>query len=198
MFDFQPTLANAVVALRPLRSSDWDALFAVASDPAIWAGHPAHDRWTEPVFRAFFADNLASGGALIATDPATGAVIGTSRYDLGRAGPGEVEIGWTFLARAYWGGATNAACKALMIGHALTGPTPPAYDRVIFLVGETNRRSRGAMAKIGAVLTDRVDEAEMAGKTVRHLVYAIDRAGFAAGPLAGLRHSAGPDRRRRR
>lgn len=180
MIDLQPTLTSAAVTLRPLRADDWDALFAVAADPAIWALHPAHDRWREPVFRAFFAEALASGAALVALDPGTGAVIGSSRFDTGRAGPGEVEIGWTFLARSHWGGATNGAIKALMVGHALTG-----FDRVIFLIGETNLRSRRAIEKIGAILTDRIDEAEMAGVPVRHVVYAIDRAGFAAGPLAG-------------
>ena len=175
--DRQPTLTSAAVHLRPLRAGDWDALFAVASDPLIWAIHPAHDRWQEGVFRAYFAEALASGGALVAGDPATGAVIGASRYDSARAGPGEIEIGWTFLARSHWGGTTNGAMKALMVGHALSG-----YDRVIFLIGEENLRSRRAIEKVGAVLTDRVDEAEMAGATVRHVVYAIDRAGFLSRP----------------
>jgi RimJ/RimL family protein N-acetyltransferase len=179
MIDRQPTLTSAAVVLRPLRADDWDALFAVASDPEIWAIHPAHDRWQEPVFRAYFADALASGGALVAVDLATGAVIGASRYDSDRAGPGEIEIGWTFLARSHWGGPTNRAMKALMIAHALTG-----YDRAIFLIGEDNLRSRRAIEKIGGVLTDRVDPGFMAGKPVRHVVYAIDRARFAAGPLA--------------
>lgn len=179
MIDLQPTLTSPAVTLRPLRADDWDALFGVASDPLIWALHPAHDRWREPVFRAFFTQALASGAALVALDPATGAVIGSSRFDTGRAGPGEVEIGWTFLARSHWGGATNGAMKALMVGHALGG-----YDRVLFLIGETNLRSRRAVEKIGAVLTDRIDEAEMAGVAVRHVIYAIDRAGFVGGPLA--------------
>jgi len=176
--DLQPTLTSAAVALRPLRADDWDALFAVASDPAIWALHPAHDRWQEQVFRAFFADALASGGALVAADPATAAVIGSSRYGRDRAGAGEVEIGWTFLARSHWGGATNAAMKTLMIGHALTG-----FDRVVFLVGENNLRSRRALEKIGAVLTDREERSVLAGQPMRHVIYAIDRAAFAAGPL---------------
>jgi RimJ/RimL family protein N-acetyltransferase len=187
--DFQPTLADALVTLRPLRAADWDALHAVASDPLIWAGHPAKDRWREPVFRRFFDEAMASGGALIALDPATGEVIGASRYDLTRAGPGEVEIGWTFLARSRWGGRTNAAMKRLMVGHALAG-----CARVIFLVGEDNIRSRKAMEKIGGVLTDRLHPAPMAGGISPHVVYAIDREAFDRGPLgdAAWGEAAGP------
>ena len=179
--DRQPSLANAHVRLRPLAVEDWQALFTVASDPLIWEVHPAHDRWQKPVFRAYFDEALASGGALVAIDPASGAIIGASRYDFGRAGPGEIEIGWTFLARAYWGGATNAAMKALMVGHALQ-----TFDRVIFLIGETNIRSRRAMEKIGGVLTDRTHVTALAGAPVVHVIYAIDRAGYASGPLAAL------------
>lgn len=178
-FDLQPTLVSPVVTLRPLVATDWPALHAAASDPLIWAVHPAHDRWQEPVFRAYFDEALASGGALVAIDPATGTIIGASRYDFGRAGPGEIEIGWTFLARSHWGGSANTAMKALMVGHALRH-----FERVIFLIGETNLRSRRAMEKIGGMLTPRVDEAIVHSAPVRHLVYAIDRAGFAAGPLA--------------
>lgn len=132
----QPRLADGLVTLAPLVAEDWPALYAVASDPLIWAEHPAHDRWREPVFRQFFADALASGGALTVRDAATGAVCGSTRFDVRCAGPGEVEIGWTFLARDRWGGRTNAAMKRLMIGHALQH-----FARVIFVVGETNIRS---------------------------------------------------------
>ncbi len=177
--DLQPTLRGDRIALRPLVAGDWDALFAVASDPLIWAGHPAHDRWQEPVFRVFFDNGLASGGGLVATDVATGTVIGFSRYDRARVEPGEVEIGWTFLARDRWGGAANADMKRLMIRHALK-----CFDRVLFLVGEDNLRSRRAMEKIGGRLTDRVDDFTFAGRTVRHVFYAIDDDSFAAGPLA--------------
>ncbi|MFZ4688764.1 MAG: GNAT family N-acetyltransferase [Polymorphobacter sp.] len=178
--DLQPHLANAGVLLRPLVAVDWPGLYAAASDPQIWALHPAHDRWQEPVFRRFFNDALASGGCLVVIDPQTGTIIGTSRYDTARAEPGEIEIGWTFLARSHWGGPTNAAMKALMIEHALTH-----FDRVIFLIGETNLRSRSALEKIGGTLTDRSFTADMSGTAVRHVIYAIDRRDFRTGPLAG-------------
>jgi RimJ/RimL family protein N-acetyltransferase len=168
--DRQPHLTGERIELRPAMPDDFDALFAVASDPLIWEVHPAHDRWQESVFRRFFDDGFASGGMLVAIDRATGAVIGSSRYDFGRAEPGEVEIGWTFLARSHWGGRYNAEMKALMLDHAFR-----SVHRVIFLVGETNIRSRKAVEKIGGYLTPREHHAEMAGKPVVHVVYAIDR-----------------------
>ncbi|MEO5493403.1 MAG: GNAT family N-acetyltransferase [Sphingomonas sp.] len=168
--DRQPHLIGELIALCPATPEDFDALFAVASDPLIWEVHPAHDRWQEPVFRRFFDDGLASGGMLVATDRATGRVIGSSRYDFSRAEPGEVEIGWTFLARSHWGGHYNAEMKALMLAHAFR-----SVERVIFLVGGTNIRSRKAVEKIGGYLTQREHRAEMAGKPAVHVVYAIDR-----------------------
>ena len=40
-------------------------------------------------------------------DVATQEIIGSSRYHGYDAGRSEVEIGWTFLARKYWGGRYN-------------------------------------------------------------------------------------------
>ena len=54
-FDRQPHLVGELLELRPLRPDDWDAVFGVASDPLIWAVHPARDRYTEPVFGSSFA-----------------------------------------------------------------------------------------------------------------------------------------------
>ena len=161
-----------------LAASDWEALFAVASDPQIWAGHPASDRWQEPVFRNYFAAAMASGGALVAVDAGTQAVNGASRHDSERVEAGEIELGWTFLAHARRGGDANAAMKALMIGYALD-----YYPQVMCFVGAANIRSQRAMAKIGGVLTGRQPAPLVDGVAVPHVVFAIDRAGFANGPL---------------
>jgi RimJ/RimL family protein N-acetyltransferase len=143
--DLQPVLRGQLLHLRPLRNDDFDALFAVAADPLIWEQHPARDRYQPDVFRAFFDEAIASGGALIATDSRDGRVIGGSRYHGYNAEQSEIEIGWTFLARAYWGGKYNGEMKELMLRHAFT-----FVERVIFLIGAENYRSQRAVEKIGA------------------------------------------------
>lgn len=167
--NLQPTLTGETVELRPTVPADWDAMFAVAADREIWAIHPAHDRWQEPVFRQYFADALASGGSLTIREIATGRVIGASRYREDAAEPGKCEIGWTFLARDHWGGATNREVKRLMIGHILQ-----YYDAATFMIGEDNLRSRRAMEKIGGRLTDRRETRVLGGIERGHVVYEID------------------------
>ena len=170
MADLQPTLTGDTVELRPTRPEDWAELFAIASDREIWAVHPAHDRWQEPVFRRYFEDALASGGSLTIRERATGRVIGASRYHPDPQAPTTSEIGWTFLARDHWGGGTNREIKALMIRHTLQW-----FDTTAFMVGETNLRSRRAMEKIGGVLTDRTQITELADGPVVHVIYEIGR-----------------------
>ena len=145
-FDLQPTLDGELVRLRPLRPEDWDALFAVASDPLIWEQHPAHDRWKREVFERFFADALASKGAFLVLDAKDGRAIGSSRYHCLDMEKREVEIGFTFLARSHWGGAHNGEMKRLMLDHAFR-----FVDGVVFVVGDTNFRSQKAVEKIGGV-----------------------------------------------
>src|SRR5438105_2779596 len=134
-FDLQPTLAGELVTLRPLRPDDFDALFAVASDPLIWEQHPASDRYKEEVFRQFFREALDSGGAFVVIDAKDGRIIGSTRYFGYNPEKSEIEIGWTFLARQYWGGRYNKEMKELMLRHAFR-----FVDNVIFLVGPQNAR----------------------------------------------------------
>ena len=145
-FDLQPTLTGELLELRPLRQDDFEALYAAASDPLIWEQHPESDRYKRDVFLNFFKGAIASGGAFAVVDRRTGALIGSSRFVGYDESASEVEIGWTFLERAYWGGAYNREMKRLMVAHALK-----FVNRVVFLVGLTNARSQRAMEKIGGV-----------------------------------------------
>ena len=177
--DRQPILDGERLRLRPLEASDWDALFAIASDREMWAQHPAGDRWQEDVFRTFFDDALEQGGALVAIEKASDRVVGSSQFRPCPLDSSEIEIGWTFLARAQWGGETNREMKRLMLGHALA-----EFPRVLFRIGETNWRSRKAMEKIGGrLVADMLEQGEYKGAPVTHVVYEITREAFANGPL---------------
>ena len=145
-FDLQPTLTGRLLELRPLRPEDFPALYAVASDPLIWEQHPASDRYREEVFKEFFREALESGGALVAIDSQDGKIIGSSRFHGYDEAKSEVEVGWTFLSRAYWGGRYNGEMKRLMLRHAFR-----FVESVVFLVGPGNLRSQRAMEKIGGI-----------------------------------------------
>ncbi len=145
-FDAQPILRGELLELRPLRASDFDALFRVAADPLIWEQHPERNRCEEPTFRVFFEEAVRCKGALVAVDRASGAIIGSSRFHGYDPDSRVIEIGWTFLARAYWGGRYNGEMKRLMLEHAFRW-----VNRVIFIIGPDNRRSQRAVEKIGGV-----------------------------------------------
>ena len=72
-------------------------------------------------------------------------IIGSTRFYGYDPEKTEIEIGWTFLARKYWGGRYNREMKELLLDHAFK-----FVENVVFLVGEHNIRSRKAMEKIGA------------------------------------------------
>jgi N-acetyltransferase len=145
-FDLQPHLKGELIELRPISPNDWDELFAVASDPAIWEQHPENDRYKKEVFKIFFEGALESGGAFVVIDAKTQQIIGSTRFHGYDPEKSEIEIGWTFLARKYWGGRYNAEMKELMLTHAFK-----FVENVIFYVGENNIRSQKATEKIGAI-----------------------------------------------
>jgi RimJ/RimL family protein N-acetyltransferase len=171
-FELQPTLRGSLLTLRPLDVADYDALFAVAADPLIWELHPDRERYTKARFRVFFDSAIQSGGAFAAIDNEDGSIIGSSRYLALDESRGEVEIGYSFLARSRWGGRYNGEMKRLMLDHAFR-----FVDRVVFLVGPENWRSRRAVEKIGGVLVGRRTTAP--GR--ESVVYEILKQQFGAG-----------------
>ena len=145
-FNLQPTLENEFLILRPLKKDDFEALFTVASDPLIWELHPAKERSTKAGFDTFFKEALATKAAFVAIDKKTGDIIGTSRYNPVPETDNALEIGWTFLARAYWGGTYNQSMKKLMMDYAFS-----YVDNILFFINEKNGRSRKAVEKIWGV-----------------------------------------------
>jgi N-acetyltransferase len=145
-FNLQPTLENELLFLRPLKKNDFENLFKVASDPLIWEQHPAKDRRDREGFTVFFDHGIAAKSAFAVIDKKTGEIIGTSRYNAVPETENAIEIGWTFLARAYWGGTHNQSMKKLMMDYAFQ-----YVDNILFFINEKNWRSRKAVEKIWGV-----------------------------------------------
>ncbi|MEL7216793.1 MAG: GNAT family N-acetyltransferase, partial [Pseudomonadota bacterium] len=152
MFDAQPDLADEDFHLAPLRGSDADSLARAASDPLIWAGHPAPDRYKPEVFEPYFDSLLASGGALSIRETEGHEIIGCSRFYTAPDRPGTVAIGFTFLVRKHWGGRTNRAVKSLMLKHIFASK-PEAW----FHIAPSNLRSQVATERLGARFVETKD-----------------------------------------
>jgi RimJ/RimL family protein N-acetyltransferase len=169
MIELQPVLHGPTLTLRPLQPDDFEALYAAASDPLIWVQNPQPTRYQRDVFRKVFDSGIESNGAFVVIDRAKDEVIGTSRYYDWKPDEREVAIGYTFLARAYWGGATNGEMKKLMLDHIFQ-----YVDTVWFHIGVDNWRSRKALEKIGGMLSHYADRTQ-GEKLVPYTYYKITK-----------------------
>jgi len=144
-FNPQPTLEGSGIKISPLREEDRDPLAEAASDPEIWAGHPARTRHERVVFDPYF-DLLLSSGAALAIRDAGNCVIGCTVYYSDTNAPSRLSIGFTFLVRAHWGGKINRIVKRLTLGHLFT-----AKSEAWFHIAPTNLRSQTATKRLGAI-----------------------------------------------
>lgn len=179
--NWQPFLIGSSIRLRPLVETDLEALYQVASDPLIWEQHPERERFKRENFTRFFRSGMESNGALIAIDLKTGAAVGSSRFTAHNPESSQVEVGYTFLSRAYWGQGTNREMKSLMLHHAFQH-----VDTVHFYVGESNLRSQNAMLGIGAFEIERVSRSPLQGAAYRSVVYGMEKSDWVANPLSAL------------
>lgn len=162
--NLQPILENELVKLYPLKSSDFEALYSVASDPLIWVQHPNPDRYKREVFETFFKGAMESGGAFLISDASTGNAIGSTRYYDYELQKNQVLIGYTFFARDHWGTTYNKSTKTMMLDYAFK-----FVDQVLFHIGAENKRSQIAIERLGANKTKEI-EVEYYGE-VRKLNY---------------------------
>lgn len=142
----QPTLKGETIALFPLELEHFDDLFDAASDPLLWEGHPSKSRYQKVEFTKWFEDAMNSGGALVVRHNQSNRLIGSSRFYEPNENGSDVSIGFTFLAREFWGGATNREMKSLMLSHAFE-----RVNTVWFHVDISNIRSQMALLRIGAI-----------------------------------------------
>jgi RimJ/RimL family protein N-acetyltransferase len=169
-FDTQPTLENDLLLLKPLKAEDLDNLFKAASDPLIWEQHPAKERSTKAGFELFFKEAMESKGAFIVIDKKSGEAIGSTRFYPVSESANAIEIGWTFLARQYWGSDYNKSMKKLMMDHAFQ-----FVDNVLFYIHETNYRSQRAVEKIGGQRITHLDNTQLVPRSPSTVIYRIHK-----------------------
>jgi RimJ/RimL family protein N-acetyltransferase len=166
----QPILVSENIVLEPLQSSDFEALFTVASDPLIWEQHPNKERYKREVFEVFFEGAITSKGAFKILDKNDKAVMGSTRfYDYNETDQ-SIFIGYTFYGRKYWGSKCNPEVKRLMLNYAFQ-----YIEKVFFHVGGSNIRSQKAMEKLGAIKVREIEVAYHGEPEKLNFEYSIDK-----------------------
>ena len=150
-FDPRPvTLVGRLVRLEPLGLEHVEPLAEVGLDPRIW-------RWMrdQPATiddrQAFVAEALDASAAgrepFAQVDLATERPIGSTRYMTIEREQRRLEIGYTWLAPAFWGSGRNDDAKRTLLAHAFDDL---GAHRVEFKTDALNERSRAALRHIGA------------------------------------------------
>jgi RimJ/RimL family protein N-acetyltransferase len=139
------------VRLEPLDRRHAADLAEAASDPLIWRWLPVQvatradlDRWLEDALAAAAA---GTEQAFAVVDRRTGRAVGSTRYMDIAADHKGVEVGWTWYARAAWGGVVNPESKLLLLTHAFEDW---GAIRLYLKTDSLNERSRSAIARLGA------------------------------------------------
>lgn len=169
-FSIQPVLENEQLILYPLKESDFEDLYSVASDPKIWEQHPNKDRWKREVFQNFFNGAIQSQGAFRVVDKSTGETIGSTRYYDYDEQSDRILIGYTFYAVFFWGEGINPMVKRLMLDYIFQ-----FVGKVQFHIGANNLRSQIAIGRLGA---EKIGEEDVAyfGETPKlNFIYEIKK-----------------------
>ncbi|WP_240186868.1 GNAT family N-acetyltransferase [Pedobacter nanyangensis] len=173
-FSIQPTLEDDNVRLVPLRETDFEALYEVASDPKIWVQHPNKDRWQRNVFKTFFDGAMQSNGAFKIVDKVNEKVIGSTRFYDYNDKEDSILIGYTFYGTAYWGKGINLSVKKIMLDYIFQ-----FVSKVNLHVGASNIRSQIAVGRIGAEKVAEQEVTYFGEQPKLNFVYQIDRQKWA-------------------
>lgn len=151
-------------SLELLSANDFDALYAVASDPLLWEQHPEADRWKRTKFQHFFQGGLANDlGCFVIREKQSSRAVGSSRFYGYDEANRCIRIGYTFIAREFWGTSANREIKEAMLLRAFN-----IVDRVFFDIGPQNYRSIAAVKKLGAVFSHEESDSKAVFELSKH------------------------------
>lgn len=145
------TLHNEKVILKPMEDSDIKGIYEVAVYPEIW--------WYLSITIASIEDtknyvttslaNKEKGVEFpfVIIDPATNAIIGSTKYMDIDVKHKRLEIGFTWLTPAYWRTPVNTNCKYLLLQYCFEVLN---LNRVQIKTDHENKQSQKAIERIGA------------------------------------------------
>lgn len=167
------TLEGSRVRLIPMTLDHVEALFKAADFPEIWEHTTTQPMETIADIKSYVASALAEqaqGQAVpfVTTDPATGEVIGATRFADISVDDRRMAIGWTWLRPDRQRTGVNGEAKALMLKQA--------FDvwgalRVEIRTDVRNTRSRDAIERIGGTYEGTLRQHMIVDGRVRNTAY---------------------------
>jgi len=152
LLDFYPTLENKRVLLRPLQLADQADLAAIAlAEPRLWqytvSCIDSEQSLKEYLEKAIHEREEGRSIPFLVFDKANNKVAGSTRYMQISKEHKRVEIGSTWIGKAFQGTGLNKAMKFLLLEYAFE---TMQVNRVELKTNELNTTSRNAIAAIGA------------------------------------------------
>ena len=154
MIDKDLTLEGECVRLEPLSFAHARDLFAQGNDPEVWRGAgrsnqmPTLERACEYIGEAVFGCVESPGAIPFAiVEKQSGRAVGSTRFFEISYPHRRLEIGYTWIGRAFWRTAVNTECKFLLLRYAFE---EAGMRRVQLKADAENARSRTAILRLGA------------------------------------------------
>ena len=143
-------LETSLVRLRTVQDEDIPALRLLASDPSIWKYFSTElhhegetERWFADAAREY-AEQKRIAFAII--NKSTGEICGSTSYGNISVFDRRLEIGWTWLGKAFQGSHVNSHAKFALLRYAFESIN---MERVEIKTDNLNDRAKRAIEKVG-------------------------------------------------
>jgi len=152
MIDFNISLENTNLFLRPMQKSDADLFYKATSPKTLWIYFTSDlsvkselIEWMESALNGLQKKERLPFTIIAKSSQA---VIGSSSFGNISYRDGRMEIGWTWLAKEFQGKGFNQQVKSLMLDYAFNVCN---MERVEFKTDVLNTAARRALKKIGCI-----------------------------------------------
>ena len=150
MIDFNKTLRSEKIVLCPLEFDDFHSMTDLTQDPGMWTYFTSDlsksehlQKWiSEAISEKIEKKRLA----FAIYDEKTSKLIGSTSLGNISERDKRIEIGWTWIAKAYQGKGYNALVKFILLQYCFD---ECGFERVEFKTDLLNIPARNAMKKMG-------------------------------------------------